>query len=104
MTHTRALNHLVKKGLKMHLEGSTWAAIASHLGIIKEDGSANPGLAYRIIMEGYIPRTLSVQKRLNLHQVCPTCNRPLKKMRRERNITEIPKKELLRMFLEREEI
>ncbi len=102
----RSVEHIRQKGLELRQNGLTWDWIASKLGILTADDKINPGLAYRMVMEGYDPKRIETRTRLRLPPVCPTCHRPLQKVRqrRERKLTEIPDKELLRMFMEREDV
>lgn len=58
--------------------GATWEDAAAEVGIIKEDGSPNPGLAHKIA-EGYEPKRPETRERLGLRAICFACMRGIRK-------------------------
>ena len=57
-----------------------WEAIAQTEGVLKEDGSPDPGLAYRIAYNDYEPKGKDVRERLGLKKLCLTCMRGFRKI------------------------
>jgi hypothetical protein len=75
----RTLIHLVQKGLKLRKKRHTWDSISIDLNILTKDGRPDPGLAKRIIADGYEPKRLETITRLELPVVCPICDRRMVK-------------------------
>lgn len=75
----RTLVQLIQKGMKLRKKGRTWDSISIDLIILTEDGRPDPGLAKRIIADGYEPKRLETITRLGLPIVCPTCDRRMVK-------------------------
>lgn len=65
--------------LKLRRKGKTWEKASSETGIIKSDGSPDPGLAYRIALEEYEPKSQEVRDRLGLKKLCLSCMRAFRK-------------------------
>lgn len=60
------LYDIAQKGLKMRKKGVSWRKVAVELNILTEEGNPDPGLAKRIIMDGYIPSRNPTRIRLGL--------------------------------------
>jgi len=71
-TH-RTLESLCREGKALNDKDLNWDDIASELGIYTKDGRINPGLAYRIVKQGYEPSRPETRKRLGLSPICPNC-------------------------------
>jgi hypothetical protein len=69
----RTLESLRREGKALNDKDVIWDDIASELGIYTKDGRINPGLAYRIVMEGYEPSRPETRHRLGLAPICPSC-------------------------------
>jgi hypothetical protein len=63
---------------RLRAKGKTWESISIEEGIIKENGSPDPGLAYRIA-HGYEPKGRELRSRLGLRDVCMSCLRGFRK-------------------------
>lgn len=61
------------KKLKYKGKGMTWEAICIRLRILKKNGDPNPGMAKRIVDEGYEPKLLETRLRLGFRPLCPAC-------------------------------
>ncbi len=68
--------------LKLRREGYTWERASRAVGILKEDRSPDPGLAYRIAVEGYEPKGEEIRARLGLKAICLHCMREIRKVSR----------------------
>ena len=79
---SRTLGRLVQKGLELRQKGKTWDSISLALDILTEDGRPDPGLAKRMIADGYEPKRIKTIKRLGLPIVCPACDRRMVKFER----------------------
>jgi hypothetical protein len=66
-------------GIAMRGNLVPWREVARELCILKDNGEPDTGLAYKIVMEGYEPKTLKTRTRLGWPPVCPTCYQPLPK-------------------------
>jgi hypothetical protein len=66
-------------GIAMRDNLVPWREVARELCILKDNGEPDTGLAYKIVMEGYEPKTLKTRTRLGWPPVCPTCYQPLPK-------------------------
>lgn len=101
----RCLEDVVKEGKIMAGNGLRWEDISVDLGLTTVDGRPDPGMAYRIVKQGYRPKRISTQIRLGIAPICPTCHRPLheKRKRRRRSLLDYPDKELKAMFENRQE-
>jgi hypothetical protein len=53
---------------------ATWSVAAKRCDVLTKSGLPDPGLAYRIAVEGYEPRSMECRQRLGLPIVCPTCH------------------------------
>jgi hypothetical protein len=60
------LTQLVQKGRLLRQNQKTWDEISQALNILTEDGRLNPGLAKRIVEEGYVPARARTRSRLGL--------------------------------------
>jgi hypothetical protein len=71
---------MAKRGYIMRFQDRLhWDEIAKELGILKENGDSDPGMTYRIVMDGYEPKLLETRKRLGLPEICPECHQKLPK-------------------------
>ena len=66
-------------GMAMRCNLTPWREIAKELRILKDNGDPDTGLAYKIVIEGYEPKTPKTRTRLRWPPVCPTCYQPLPK-------------------------
>lgn len=66
---------------RLRAKGWTWERTSIKLGILKENGDPDPGLAYKIA-EGYEPKGPAVRARLGLKALCLTCMRGFRKQGR----------------------
>src|SRR5690349_14507511 len=64
--------------LKLRGKGYTWEKASRAVGILKEDGSPDHGLAYRIANEVYEPKGQDVRDRLGLKKICLSCGRAIR--------------------------
>jgi hypothetical protein len=67
------------KGREIREKGYTWDRIAEILGIYTANGFIDPGMAYRIVIDGYEPKRPATRLRLGLPPICPTCYQHLPK-------------------------
>lgn len=97
---TRQLSHIREKGAKLRLQGMAWRDISVALDILNGDGKPDPGMAYRIVIEGYEPSRIATRKRLGLSLICPTCKRLLlsEKRKARKDLFGLPIKTLRAMF------
>jgi hypothetical protein len=77
----RTLAQLTEKGQKMVQKHHTWDEISSALDILTKDGRLNPGLAKRIIADGYDPKRVETRTRLGLPPICINCGQRVKYVR-----------------------
>ena len=90
-THTRLSNRLPqnrqsyathKLGTKLcqsYRKLGSWRAVAQQHAIFNEHGQVNPGLAEKIAMQDYEPVRIETRARLGLPEVCPTCERRIRR-------------------------
>jgi hypothetical protein len=64
---------------RLRAQNVKWEEIARRLKILKTDGSPDPGLAYKIGVEGYEPKGEEIRNRLGLKHICMTCLRAIRK-------------------------
>lgn len=74
--------------LELREHGKTWDEASKKVGILKEDGSPDPGLAYKIAMEGYEPVKQETRDRLGLKKICLSCGRAIRHIRK--TVSELP--------------
>lgn len=101
----RTLEDIRHAGKKLRQQGKKWKEIAKELGIFTKSNIANPGLAFRIIVQGYIPKLPETQRRLGLAPICPLCKRRItQRTAHRKDLFSLSKKELLQMFENRQEM
>lgn len=74
--------------IKLQRVGYTWEEASRKVGILKKDGSPDPGLAYRIALEGYEPKGQELRDRLGLKKMCVSCMRAFRKT--SKKVSELP--------------
>lgn len=79
---TRETARIARELRKLYSRGLTWEGAAREAGILKENGEPDPGLAYRIALQGYEPKKISTRERLGLKKICFTCLRGFRKVSR----------------------
>jgi hypothetical protein len=77
---SRTLSHIVQKGLELREIGHTWDEISTALNILTENGRIDPGLAKRIIADGYEPKRQTTRDRLGLTLICVACGTRIKRV------------------------
>jgi hypothetical protein len=65
---------------RLREQGKTWKEASIELGILKKDGSPDPGLAYRIAIDEYEPKSPEIRERLGLRKFCLACERGFRKV------------------------
>lgn len=74
--------------LKLRRERYTWEKAAEKVGILKEDGSPDPGLAYKIAVEQYEPKGQELRDRLGLKKICLSCMRVFRRVSKQ--VSDLP--------------
>jgi hypothetical protein len=69
--------------LKLRRNNITWERAAKEVGIVKDNGDPDPGLAYKIAIEGYEPKGQEVRDRLGLKKICTSCMRGFRSISRQ---------------------
>lgn len=81
--HTKQTPETARLGARIRrrrAKGEKWEAIARAEGVVKEDGSPNPGLASRIAFDNYEPTGQELRDRLGLRKICLACMRGFRKV------------------------
>ena len=58
-----------------------WREVARELRILKDNGEPDTGLAYKIVIEGYEPKTMQTRTRFWWPPICPECHQRIAKSR-----------------------
>ncbi len=103
MQSSTTLLQLAQSGQKLRQQNKTWDNISITLNILTADCRPNPGLAKRIVDQGYEPRRVETQHRLGLPLICPSCRRRVPRPRQYHSLFDYPEQILRRMLEEREE-
>lgn len=77
---TKETARIARELRRLRKKRVTWEKAAEQVGIVKEDGSPDPGLAYRIALEGYEPKKQETRDRLGLRKICLACQRGFRKV------------------------
>jgi hypothetical protein len=75
---SRPVSHLARILRSSHKNTRSWPRTAADHGVLTPDGDPNPGLAFRIAMKGYEPKSLELRERLGLPAECATCHRRIR--------------------------
>lgn len=72
---SRAIRRLARKLRSTHRNTKSWPETARLCHIIKENGDPSEGLAYRIAVEGYEPKTHQTLVRIGMPCFCDQCKK-----------------------------
>lgn len=64
--------------------GKHWEDVAKEIRIFGPSGDPSPGLAKKIVDQGYEPKTIETRTRCGFDPICPSCNR---KIRKQKHVT-----------------
>ena len=59
----------------------SWPKVARSFPVLTADGRPDPGLAWRIAVGNYEPKSVAIRRRLGLPDVCSTCLQPIRRRR-----------------------
>jgi hypothetical protein len=77
----RTLGQLAASLRQIHAQGIGWREAALACRVLTKSGQGDPGLAFRIAVNGYDPRRPETRQRLGLPPVCIECGQKIKIVR-----------------------
>jgi len=75
------VERMAAEGQKLREIGKRWIDVCESLGIVLANGGPDPGLAKKIVDQGYEPKLPATRQRLGLPPICITCGQKVKRVR-----------------------